>query len=83
MMAPKTRLFLETAFAVIFAAIFVTTVLWPDWIELVFGADPDQGSGEAEWAVVVASGALSVIAIFVARVEWNQQHRLPNKRARI
>lgn len=74
-MQPKTRLVLETALAVVFAAIFVATVFWPDWIELVFGADPDEGSGELEWAIVAISGLLAVASIIVARMEWRRQHR--------
>ena len=46
-MQPKTRLALETALAVIFAAIFVATVFWPDWIELVFGADLTRGAASS------------------------------------
>jgi hypothetical protein len=74
-MQPKTRLALETTLAVIFAAIFVATMFWPDWIELVFGADPDEGNGEFEWAIVAISGLLAVASIIVARIEWRRQHR--------
>jgi hypothetical protein len=74
-MQPKTRVALETALAVIFAAIFVATVFWPDWIELVFGADPDEGNGQFEWAIVAISGLLAVASIIVARIEWCRQHR--------
>ncbi len=75
-MSPKTRLTLELALAAVFAAIFAVTLLWPDWIELVFGADPDRGSGEDEWAIVAASGALALVAIFIARMEWRRLRRL-------
>jgi hypothetical protein len=75
-MKPKTRFSLETALAAVFAAIFVATVFWPDWIELVFGADPDQGSGEAEWAIVAGSGVLAVAFIVIARMEWRRQRRI-------
>jgi heme/copper-type cytochrome/quinol oxidase subunit 3 len=74
-MQPKTRLALETAFAVIFAAIFVATMFWPDWIELVFGADPDEGNGQFEWAIVAISGLLAIASIIAARMEWRRQHR--------
>jgi hypothetical protein len=74
-MQPKTRLALETVLAVIFAAIFVATIFWPDWIELVFGADPDEGNGQAEWGIVVISGLLAMASIIVARMEWRRQHR--------
>ena len=67
-MQPKTRLALETALAVIFAVIFVATVFWPDWIELVFGENPDAGSGQFEWAIVAISGVLAVGSIIAARM---------------
>ncbi len=73
-MQPKTRLALETVLAVVFAAIFVVTMVWPDWIELVFGADPDEGSGQFEWAIVAISGVLAIASIIAARMEWRRQH---------
>jgi hypothetical protein len=74
-MQPKTRLAIETALAVIFAAIFVATMFWPDWIELVFGADPDEGNGQFEWAIMAISGLLAIASIIAARMEWRRQHR--------
>jgi hypothetical protein len=49
--------------------LFVTLV-WRDWIELVFGADPDGGSGSLEWALVAAAIAVAVTAAILARLEW-------------
>jgi hypothetical protein len=75
-MQPKTRLALDTALAVIFTANYVATLFWPDWIELVFGADPDQGNGQFEWATVAVSGVLAFASIIVARIRWSRQGRL-------
>lgn len=72
-MQPRTRVALETALAAIFAAIFFVTMFWPDWIELVFGADPDEGNGEFEWAIVAISGVLAIALIVAARMEWRRQ----------
>jgi hypothetical protein len=76
-MQPKTLLAVDIAFAVFFTAIFVATVFWPDWIELVFGANPDGGNGQSEWTIVATSGLLAVASIIVARIRWRrwrQQH---------
>jgi hypothetical protein len=78
-MSRKSRLIIETALAAIFAVIFAVTLLWPDWIELVFGADPDQGNGAAEWAIVAVSGSLAVVSILIARTEWRRQQRLKSE----
>jgi hypothetical protein len=74
-MQPTTRLAQRPPLPSFFAAIFVATVFWPDWIELVFGADPDEGNGQFEWAIVAISGLLAVASIIVARMEWRRQHR--------
>jgi hypothetical protein len=48
--------------AIALAAIGLLTLVWPDWIEGIFGVDPDAGSGAVEAAIVVvcalAAGAL-------------------------
>jgi hypothetical protein len=71
-MQPKTLLALDIALAVIFAGTLVATVFWPDWIELVFGAEPDGGIGQSEWTIVATSGLLALASIIVARIRWRQ-----------
>jgi hypothetical protein len=73
-MRPKTRLALNTALAAINAAIFVATVFWPDWIELVFGVEYDEGNGQFECTIMVISGLLSLASIILARIQWRRQH---------
>jgi hypothetical protein len=48
------------------------TLLWRDWIELVFGADPDAGSGEVEWALVSALLIVSLTLAAFARRGWRR-----------
>ena len=59
----------ESALACLSALLAVTTLLWRDWIELVFRVDPDRGSGVLEWAVVGACVAMSVAFAALARRE--------------
>ena len=47
-------------------------VVWKDWIEIVFGVDPDQGSGALEWAVVVVLAIGAVTGAALARSEWKR-----------
>ena len=69
MQHPRTRFWIECALACISGALLVLTVVWADWIELVFGVDPDSGSGQLEWATVGLTVALTVIFATLARVE--------------
>jgi hypothetical protein len=48
------------------------TLIWPDWIELMFGADPDAGSGAAEWAGV---GAFLCVSVALAASGWRGWQR--------
>jgi hypothetical protein len=66
----RARFYVESAFAVVFA---LTTglLLWrPDWIEALTGADPDHGSGVAEWALVIVSATATLLLSGFARREW-------------
>ena len=53
---------IEIVVATLLAVLAVITLAWPNWIELVFGADPVGGDGSAEWGtvLVLAAGALIV-----------------------
>jgi hypothetical protein len=57
---------------VVSVVLLVSTVVWPDWIEIVFRADPDHGSGWLEWAIVAAAVALLVTFSVSARREWRR-----------
>ena len=48
------RLRIESALAALAAVMALITIAWPEWIEAVFGIDPDGGSGALEWAFVAA-----------------------------
>jgi hypothetical protein len=48
------------------------TVAWKDWIEAVFGVDPDHHSGSLEWLVVVALFAAAAGLGVSARTVWRR-----------
>lgn len=62
----------EVAAAASCIALALLTAVWPDWIEGVFGFDPDHGSGEAEWMIVLGLAAAGVVCGVLARIEWRR-----------
>jgi hypothetical protein len=66
----RARFYVESALAVAFA-LATGLLLWhPDWIEVLTGADPDHGSGAAEWELVIVSGTAALLLSGFARREW-------------
>jgi hypothetical protein len=44
----RTVLWVEAGLSLPFAGTALLTVVWRDWIEGIFGVDPDQHSGSLE-----------------------------------
>jgi hypothetical protein len=68
----RRRFWLELALAILSAGLLVVTVVWHDWIEIVFRVDPDRGSGWFEWLVVALTFVVSVSFSISARREWRR-----------
>ncbi|WP_243769035.1 ABC transporter permease [Streptomyces cyanogenus] len=56
--------------------LFIVTLVWRDWIERVFGVEPDQGSGALEWAIVAVTLCATVVFSLLARSEWRRAGEL-------
>ena len=65
----RVRFWVEVALAVSTAALLLLTLISREWIEEIFGVEPDAGSGALEWALVVVLGAATVIFSLLARKE--------------
>jgi hypothetical protein len=65
----RRRFWCELGLCVLSATLFAVTLVWHDWIELVFGFDPDQGNGALEWVISALSAAGAVSFAVLARVE--------------
>jgi hypothetical protein len=52
---------IEFSLAVIFAVLTALTLVWPTWIESLFGIAPDHGSGQTEWLLVVLFGLAGLV----------------------
>jgi hypothetical protein len=71
----RTRFWIEAGLAVTAIVVLIVTIVWHDWIEIVFGVDPDEGSGALEWGISAALVAAAVVNSLAARFEWRRAHR--------
>jgi hypothetical protein len=65
----RIRLWIEVALAVITASLAILTLMTREWIEPLFGVDPDAGSGALEWGIVIALAVATVAFSVMARAE--------------
>ncbi|MGW0765649.1 ABC transporter permease [Streptomyces sp. NPDC002676] len=75
----RTRGRLEAIAACVSGLLFLVTLVWPDWIERVFGVDPDAHSGAVEWAVVALALCATIVFSLLARGEYRRAHTLSPK----
>jgi hypothetical protein len=66
----RSTFWIKTVVASVAAALAVVTVLWRDWIEQVFGIDPDHHSGSIEWELVICLSLAALLFAASARREW-------------
>jgi hypothetical protein len=66
------RFRLEAGLAFLSASAALGTVVWPDWIELAFHWDPDNGSGSLEWLIVTVAVMMGVTSSILAVLEWRK-----------
>jgi hypothetical protein len=72
----RKRLRIEVGLAILSVLLFVATPLWPEWIEIVFGVDPDHGNGSIEWLIMELTAMSAVVAIFLAGTDWRRLRSL-------
>jgi hypothetical protein len=68
----RRRFWLETGMAIVTSILLVLTLIWRDWIEIVFRLDPDQGNGTLEWLIVGALLGVTIILFTLASFEWRR-----------
>ena len=68
----RRRFWLETGMAIVTGILLVITLVWRDWIEVVFGVDPDQGNGTLEWLIVGALLVVTITLFTLAGYEWRR-----------
>jgi hypothetical protein len=68
----RVRIRLEAGLATVALGLGVLTLFTRDWIELIFGVDPDGGSGSMEWLIVAVLFTASLLLGSVAGWEWRR-----------
>ncbi len=68
--AVRRRYWVEVGLAIVTGALLVLTIITREWIEIIFGVDPDGGSGALEWAIVAGLAVLTLASTVTARREW-------------
>lgn len=68
----RRRFWFEAGLSMLTGILFVITLLWPDWIEIIFQVEPDQGNGLLEWSIVWALLVATIILFLLARYEWRR-----------
>lgn len=64
---------LEVALASIGAALFVLTLVFPEWIEALTGYEPDHGSGVAEYLIAGLFLLMAVVCGALARRTYQRR----------
>jgi hypothetical protein len=65
----RRRYWLELALAAVTAFLAVLTLITAEWIEAIFGVDPDGGSGALEKGIVVGLALVAIVSGLLARRE--------------
>lgn len=69
---PGPLFWAESILAAASAFLVVLTLVWDQWIEGVFGLDPDHGNGSFEWELVIACCLLTMLFSVLARRQWRR-----------
>jgi hypothetical protein len=68
----RVRFWTEAVLALIAGILFIVTLVKRDWIELIFGVDPDNHSGSLEMLIVGGLLVVTIAFIVLASVEWRR-----------
>jgi hypothetical protein len=66
------RFWIALVLGLVSAIFAILTLVWKDWIEIVFGVDPDHHNGSAEWLIVAIAAAIAAGSLILARFDWRR-----------
>jgi hypothetical protein len=67
---------IELGLSAVFAVLTTATLIWPTWIESLTGLEPDAGTGETEWWIVVLPGLVTIALGVIGAHDYRLAHRL-------
>lgn len=70
--ALRHRFWLEMVMVIVTSTLLVFTLVQRDWIEIVFGVDPDNRNGALEWLIVGALLVVTITLFTLASYEWRR-----------
>ncbi|NTW39191.1 MAG: ABC transporter permease [Cellulomonadaceae bacterium] len=73
----RARFWVQAVAAAIATFLLVLTLISREWIEEVFGVEPDGGSGALEWLLVVVFAVVALVLGVGATLEWRRPRVLP------
>ncbi|MCU1573103.1 MAG: transporter permease [Micrococcaceae bacterium] len=68
----RTLFWWEAGGAAASAALLILTLVNREWIEVIFGVDPDEGNGALEWTVVIVLAVLTLLSVTLVSREWRR-----------
>ena len=66
------RVWIETVLGIFSGFLLVLTMMMPDWIERIFGFEPDGGNGSTEWGWAIALAVATLVFFADACRSWSR-----------
>jgi hypothetical protein len=76
----RPRFWIQSGLAVLSGLLCVLTLVRRDWIEAIFGVDPDAHSGALEWLIVVVLVVFTALFTARARSDWRGAAAVADRR---
>jgi len=77
----RARFWIEIVLGAVGAVLAVASFIEPQWIEVLFEASPDEGSGEAEWLLSAAFLLAALVSFALAGIEWRRKGVIAGERS--
>jgi hypothetical protein len=74
----RFRFWIDVAVTSLTVGLFLLTLFSRNWIEVLFGIDPDHGDGSFEWIIVGGLLVASIALVALTRAEWRRFRVLAN-----